>query len=234
MSKNKDLMTPIAIVLAGAIVAAALYFALSTKQPSANSNDTSAKEEKKAPVVKIRPIQKDDLLKGKDNADLIIVEYSDTECPFCKSYHEVMNKIVEEYGDKVAWVYRFFPLDQLHPKARKEAEAIACALKLNGPDAGFKYLDRIMEITPSNNGLDLAKLPEVAEYVGVDKAAFQKCLDSGETKNRVGRDYDEAIKSGARGTPHNVFIYKGEQIVVPGGLPYERLKALIDQLLSQK
>ncbi len=230
MSKEKDLMTPIAIVVAGAIIALAVYFSITANKQNAAGNNANTPQ--KAPVVKVRTPQKDDLIKGSKNAPVVVIEYSDTECPFCKNYHDVMNRIVKDYKGKVAWVYRFFPLPQLHPKAEKEARAVACAYKLKGNDAAFKYLDRIMEITPSNNGLDLSKLPEVATYVGLDKAAFQKCLDSGETKSRVSRDSNEAIKSGAKGTPHNVILYKGEQMVVPGGLPYERLKLIIDQLLK--
>jgi len=145
-----------------------------------------------------------------------------------------MQKIVKNYNGKVAWVYRFFPLDSLHPKARTEALAVACAQKIAGTDKAVKYLNRIMEITPSNNGLDLAKLPEIAKYVGVDSEAFKKCMDNQEAKARVDKDFNEAVKIGAKGTPHNVIVYKGQQIVVPGGLPYDRMKQVIDQLLQSK
>ncbi len=235
MSKSKDFATPIAIVVAGAIVALALYFALSGKAgaPTANNNpaDNQAAQE-----VKIRPIQEDDLVKGNKDAKVIVFEYSDTECPFCKRFHETMNQVVKDYGDQVAWVYRHLPLDQLHPKARTEAMAVECAVKLAGPDKGFAYLDRIMEITPSNNGLDLAELPKIADYVGLNKAAFQKCLDNKETADKVKEDSDEAIyKAGARGTPHNVIMIKGEKqpLVVPGGFPYEKMKELLDQVLAK-
>ncbi len=229
MSKERDFTTPIAIVVAGAVIAGAVYFAGQNKaQAPSGSPEAQAPKE-----VNIRGIQKDDLVKGNRDAKIVIVEYSDTECPFCKQFHSTMNKIMEEYGDKVAWVYRFFPLDQLHPKAREEARAVACAAKIGGTDTGFKYLDRMMEITPSNNGLDLKLLPEIADYAGVDRAAFQKCMDSNETAERVNRDYDEAVKSGARGTPHNVIFVGEEKVVVPGGLPYERVKSMLDELLKK-
>ncbi len=229
MSDKKDFITPLAIVLAGAVIAGAVYF---SNNKGAVQNQ--AAEKQGVTEVKVRPIQDNDLVKGNRNAEVIVIEYSDTECPFCKKYHEVMNKIMEEYSDKVAWVYRHFPLDQLHPKARKEAIAVECASKIAGPDTGFKYLDRLMELTPSNNGLDLNLLPQIAEEVGVDVNAFNTCLENEETKDKVQQDLEEAIASGARGTPHNVIIYGGKQIAIPGMLPYEQMKQVLDDLLSGK
>jgi len=228
---KKDLMTPIAIVVAGAIIALALYFALSGKAnaPTAQNGGEQAPQE-----INIRGIQKDDLLKGDKNAKLVIYEYSDTECPFCKRFHETMNKIVDEYDGQVAWVYRHFPLDQLHPKARKEAEAVECAVKIAGPEKGFAYLDRLMELTPSNNGLDLKELPKIAQYVGVNVDSFNKCLESNETAKNVDEDAKDAMASGARGTPHNIFVIGKDKFAVPGGLPYDKMKQIVDELLKQQ
>ncbi len=228
MSKSKDFATPIAIVVAGVVIAAALYFALGNKAqaPSAEQREQEVSE------INIRPIQENDLVKGNRNADLVIVEFSDTECPFCKRFHEVMNKLIDAKGDKIAWVYRHFPLDQLHAKARTESEAVACAVKIGGPDKGFKYLDRLMELTPSNDGLDLKLLPEFAKYADIDVQAFNKCLENRETKDWVEKDYQEAIASGGRGTPHNIIIYKDQKMAVPGALPYEQMEKLVDDLLG--
>lgn len=229
MSKQeKDLTTPISIIVAGAIIALAIYFTMGNKGPAQPQGQNPAQP------AEVSGIQADDLLHGNKNAEIKIIEFSDTECPFCKRYHETMKKIVKEYKGKVAWVYRFFPLDNLHPKARTEALAIACAQKIAGTQKAVKYLDRIMEITPSNNRLDLAELPKIAKYVGVDTTAFKKCMDNKEAKARVDKNFNEAIKIGAQGTPHNVIIYKGKQIVIPGGLPYERMKQAIDSMLKEK
>ena len=106
------------------------------------------------------PVTPADHILGNPNAEVFIVEYSDLECPFCKQFHKSMLEIMSEYGaeGKVAWVYRHFPLDQLHSKARKEAEATECATELGGNDAFWEYTNKIFEITPSNNGLNLELL----------------------------------------------------------------------------
>src|SRR3989344_5485116 len=100
---------------------------------------------------------------------IAIVEYSDLECPFCKTFQKTLHQIMDEYGEsgKVAWVYRHFPLAQLHTKAAKEAEATECAAELGGNAAFWKYADRLFEVTPSNNNLELSQLPVIAAEVGL-------------------------------------------------------------------
>jgi len=182
--------------------------------------------------VKLAPISSKDHVRGDENAEVTIVEFSDTECPFCKRFHSTMQQIVDEYDGRVRWVYKHFPLDSLHSKARKEAEATECAADQGGNDAFWKYLDRLMDITPSNNGLSLDELPAIAEYIGLDKSEFEDCLDSGKFASMVQAQVDEALAAGARGTPFSVIV-AGEQIVpASGAMPFEQIKPMIDQLLK--
>lgn len=104
----------------------------------------------------VNPVTPNEHIKGNPNAEVFVIEYSDPECPFCKRFHETMKSVMQEYGDtgKVAWVYRHFPLDALHTKARKEAEAFECAAELGGNVKFWEYADKLFEITPSNDGLD--------------------------------------------------------------------------------
>ena len=85
---------------------------------------------------KLDPITKDDWVRGNRSARFALVEYSDLECPFCKRFQETAIQFSQDpaYTDKVMWVYRHFPLDQLHSKARGEAVASECAAKLGGND----------------------------------------------------------------------------------------------------
>ncbi|OGI95322.1 hypothetical protein A2917_02025 [Candidatus Nomurabacteria bacterium RIFCSPLOWO2_01_FULL_42_17] len=106
----------------------------------------------------IRPITSDDHILGNANARIVIVEYSDLECPFCKVFHNTMHQVVEKSGGNVAWVYRHYPIPQLHSKAFHEAEATECAWEQKGNDGFWKYIDKLFEITPSNNGLPVERL----------------------------------------------------------------------------
>jgi len=226
----QKLAVPIAIVIAGGLIAAALYFV--------NGSQTSALPADQGGAVvteEIRGVQSDDHILGNPNAQIVIVEYSDTECPFCKQFHGTMHQVIDKYGASgdVAWVYRHFPLTQLHPKAPKEAEALECAAEQGGNDGFWKYTDRIYEVTPSNNGLDLAQLPVIAEEVGLDRASFETCLDSGRHAERVQRDFDEAIAAGGRGTPHSIILIEGEQIPLEGAQPFTVLDGMIQAVLAE-
>src|SRR3989344_4098924 len=103
----EKLSVPIAIVIAGALVAVSLYYS------SVKSSDVVITP----PVINnesasfMRPVSSSDHILGNPNASVVIVEYSDTECPFCKQYHTTLKRVMAEYGtnSRVAWVYRHFP-----------------------------------------------------------------------------------------------------------------------------
>ncbi|MEK7112010.1 MAG: DsbA family protein [Patescibacteria group bacterium] len=174
-----------------------------------------------------------DRIRGSLDAEVYLIEYSDLECPFCKQFHATAQQAVEEYKDKVTWVYRHFPLDTLHPKADKEAEAAECAFELGGQDGFWKYVDKIFEVTPSNNGLDLAKLPTYAGQVGLNQTSFKSCLDGGRYADLVEEQYQGGITAGVTGTPGNFIMNKkGEVWVIPGAVPFDTLKLTIDEALK--
>lgn len=230
----EKLSVPIAIVIAGALIAGALYY----------SNLNSKKIELAKTVVQkgadvsgedMRPVTSDDHILGNPNADVVIVEYSDTECPFCKQFHTTMRRIMNEYGKdgKVAWVYRHFPIDSLHPKARKEAESTECANELGGVAKFWEYTNTLYEITTSNNTLDPAELPKIAKTVGLDVTAFNKCLSSGKYADKIQNDYEDAVKAGGKGTPNSIILTKdGMKTTIRGAQPYEAMKSTIDALLQ--
>ena len=166
-----------------------------------------------------------------------IVEYSDLECPFCKQFHGTIKQIMDEYGKdgKVAWVYRHFPLDQLHSKARNEAVATECANELGGNDKFWAYTDRLFEITPANNGLDPAELPKIAQYVGLNVDKFNTCLTSGKYTKHIQGDVDNATATGGNGTPWSIVVAKnGKKFPLNGAQPYASVKQLIDIALQEK
>lgn len=174
-----------------------------------------------------------DHIRGSKDAEILLVEYSDFECPFCKRFHPTMQQILKEYGNRVAWVYRHFPLDQIHSKADKEAEAVECAGRLGGNDGFWNMTDKIFEVTPSNNGLDLETLPDLAQQVGLDRNAFKQCLDSGKYAKHVEEDYQGGVKLGINGTPGTVIVAKnGKKDLIGGALSFEQAKQQIDALLK--
>ena len=184
-----------------------------------------------ADASRMAPITDQDWIRGDRNAEVSVVEYSDLECPFCKRHHPTMQQLVSEYDGKVNWVYRHFPLTQLHPKATKEAEATECAGEQGGNEAFWKYTDRLFEITPANNGLDPVELPKIAEYVGLNVSKFEECLASGKWAQKVQAQAQDAVNAGGNGTPYNVIVVGDQKIPVSGAVPLEQLKAVIDSVI---
>lgn len=176
-----------------------------------------------------------DHIKGDKNARVLLIEYSDLECPFCKQFHSTAQKVVDEYDGKVAWVYRHFPIAGLHSKAPKEAEAVECAHEQQGNDGFWKLTDKIIEVTPANDGLNLADLPKLAEEVGLDGAKLKDCMDSGKYADVVEAGRQGGIKAGVTGTPGN-FLFDtktGKSQIIRGALPYDSIKPMIDSLLQE-
>ena len=147
-----------------------------------------------------------------------------------------MQRIVQEYGDQVAWVYRHFPLDSIHSKARPEAVAAECAAELGGNDAFWKYADRFFEVTPSNDQTDInTVLPQIAQEIGLNKSLFAACLESGKYDDHVQDDVDNAIATGGNGTPWSIIVTEsGEKYPLSGAQPYEAVKQLVERALSEK
>jgi protein-disulfide isomerase len=187
------------------------------------------------PAGPVKPISKEDHVRGDDKAPITLIEYSDLECPFCKRFHPTVLQLMNEYKGKVKWVYRHFPLS-FHANAQKEAEATECAASLGGTDAYWKYVDTIFERTTSNGtGFALDQLAPLAKEIGLDEKKFKECLDGGKMAQRVQNDFDEGQSAGVDGTPGNILLGKdGSSVIVPGAVPYETLKSQVDQMLAKK
>lgn len=223
--QNKFLI-PLSIVVAGAMMAGAIYFG---GGKSATPTNTVADPSK----IEVAKVTADEHIRGNLSADVVIVEYSDPECPFCKTFHNTMIQLMSNYGPKVAWVYRQFPIAQLHSKAPKEAEATECVAELGGNLAFWSYLDKIFVTTNSNDSLDPAQLPILAASVDVDQTKFNTCLSSGKYTDKIKTDIKAAYDAGARGTPYTVLIAKnGTKVIVNGAEPIDMVKAKIDALLK--
>ena len=230
------LTTPLSIVIAGAFIAVGIYIGareLAPKSVSAViSKPTTAQI---GTSIKPRPVGAQDHIYGNPDARAFVIEYSDTECPFCKRFHETMHELMAKYakGGSVAWVYRHYPLDSIHSKARKEAEAVECAASLGGTAKFWQYLDLVYKTTPSNNKLDPAELPNIAEKVGLDRDKFEKCLASGKYAAKVEADFKDGIAAGAKGTPYSLIVTKEGVTPIKGAVEFATLEKMINDALNK-
>lgn len=206
----------------------------STKNAVADNNN-GVNNPTPPPAGEPDPVTEADWIRGSADAQLILIEYSDLECPYCKQFHQTVTEALEQYDEtELAWVYRHFPLEQLHPKAITEAIAAECVGKLGGQEAFWDFVDIIFEVTPANNRLDLEKLPDYAAQAGVNVPEFQTCLDNEETRSNVEEDLASGQAAGVRGTPGSFLLNTetGESQYIPGALPLSQLQSQIDAMLN--
>ena len=249
MSQNNKFIVPIAIIIAGLIIAGAIFY--NKKSPGTTQENKPSSEQGAAPAAlpspsvapsplsspldNLKPISDNEHILGNPQAPVAIVLFTDLECPFCKRFHFTMKQVMEEYGKagKVKWVFRHLPLEELHSKSKKEAIATECAAEIGGNEKFWQYVDRLFEITPSNNGLDLLELPKIAESIGLDKTTFEACLNNGKFDPLIKEQAENAMNSGAMGTPFAIVLGpNNKKSVIPGALPYEQVKSIIEEMLK--
>lgn len=183
--------------------------------------------------IQLAAITDEDWVLGSRDAKVSIVEFSDTECPFCKQFHSTMQQVLQEYSGDVNWVYRHFPLSSLHRKAAREAEALECAGDLGGNGGFWAYTNRLFELTPSNDGLLDSQLPQIARDIGLDEDDFVECLESGRYTQKVQSHVNQAVAAGGQGTPYSILVTDtGETVPISGSVPYAQIKSIIDSVLQ--
>lgn len=95
--------------------------------------------------IDIDPVTDKDHIIGSKDADIVVIEYSDLECPFCSRFHTTMHQVVKDYDGKVAWVFRHLPLEQLHPNAFNKAISAECVYELGGNEKFWAYIDSLFK-----------------------------------------------------------------------------------------
>lgn len=225
-TNKNNISVPLAIVLAGAMIAGAVYLGGRTPLPEGRN---LAKTE----LPDIESVGSADKIFGNKEAQVIVVEYSDLECPFCKVFHNTMHQIVDEYKGKIAWVYRHYPIKELHTRATREAEASECAYEQGGSVIFWKYIDQVFATTGTNDTLDPLELPKIAGSLGLNTEVFNTCLNTGKYAAKVQEDVKKAVEAGARGTPYSVILKNGVEVdTINGAEPITSIKIKLDKALS--
>lgn len=198
-----------------------------------SQNDPAAAQPEPTPnLVAMPKIDGNDYVRGNKNAKVMLVEYSDYECPFCKRFHETMIQVLKEYGNKIGWVYRHYPLP-FHANAQMEAEAAECVNDVGGKDKFWSYSDMVYSKTAST-GTSFTKeqMVEMAGQIGVNTAKVKTCLDAGKFTQKVKDQMNKGAEAGINGTPGTIIVVNGKAVeLIPGALPLESVKASVDKLL---
>ena len=164
------------------------------------------------------PVTERDHVQGSDNAAVTLVEYGDYECPHCGHAHPVVKRLQKQFGDKLRFVFRNFPLTQIHPLAEPAAEATEFAASQG------KFWEMHDGIFEHQALLSLEFLTSLARENGLNEAALSEALASGGFRGRVKEDFTGGVRSGVNGTP--TFFVNGKRHDAPPD--YESLLQAIE------
>jgi protein-disulfide isomerase len=175
-------------------------------------NKDVVNEANKMMVKKVRPTDATDHYKGKLEAPVHLIVYSDFECPFCSKFADTVKEVEKAFGTKIVIAFRHYPL-MSHTDAIPAAIASECA----GEQGKFWEMHDLLFANAKNNELNLTKYKENAKELGLDQTKFNQCLDTEKYKDKVIAAQLEAKEFGVNGTPAS-FINNEP---LPGAVPFE-------------
>ncbi len=165
----------------------------------------------------------DDPYKGPDDAAIIVVEFADFQCPYCRQSFPVVREIISQYEDRVKFIYRDFPLTSLHSQAQIAAEAGECA---HEQDMFWPMHDKMFI---NQDDLSLNALQRYAREIEIpDPIQFNTCLTSRKYETEVNKDFSDGYFAGVDGTP--TFFINGQEFT--GAVSVENFKTVLDELIS--
>ena len=161
--------------------------------------------------------------KGPATAPVTIVEFSDFECPYCGGLYPTLKRVEDTYKDKIRIVYRQFPLNNIHPRAQKAAEASLCANEQN------KFWQLHDAMFNDQKNLTVDDLKAKAAALSLNAATFATCLDSGKHAAAIQSSLEEGNRLGVDGTP--ALFINGRYL--GGNQPYDVIAKVIEDELSR-
>ncbi len=156
------------------------------------------------------------------DAKLTIVEFGDFGCPYSREAADVVRSLMAKYGDRVRFIYRYDPLDSIHPLATQAAVAAECAREQG---KFWAYHDKLYSY---QGAFSLADLTRYADQVGLEPKQFGYCIAGNRYQNAVMSDAQTAKEIGVRGTP--TFYFNGQR--VEGSIPADIFEKLVQELLK--
>ncbi len=166
----------------------------------------------------------DDPFWGNPQASVVIVEFSDFQCPYCRQNHPALQQLRATYADKIKFIYRDFPLTAIHPESMIAAQAASCA---HDQQMFWPYHDVLF--ARQNEYTTVDELVGYAAELELDTERFRTCLTSEKYKTEAEQDLQEGIRFGVKGTP--TFFINGLRL--NGVITYDTMTAVIDRYLDK-
>lgn len=181
------------------------------------------------PALLLDAVSTTDWVKGGKESKVTLIEYSDFQCPACGHYYPLVKQLAQEFGDKIQFAYRHFPLP-----SHKNAELAARAAEAGGAQNKFWEMHDMIfehqgEWSEKSAGDARNIFRQYAEKLGLDTARFESDLDSDAVKNKVENDRQSGLRSKVNSTP--TFFLNGQKIQNPRS--YDEFKSLISDALAK-
>lgn len=227
-------------ILIGSFVIAIAIIVNSAVQRITNGNNSSNNPEKIYENITYIKTAGSPFL-GNAGAPITIIEYIDFECPICKrAYDEIIPQLKKEYinTNKVKFVFKSLPLENIHKTAYMKTEAALCAYTQGGNAAFFKYHDELFDRFSMNSALSMEdELISIAMQNGLDQTDFRNCLNNEKNKPIIQKDIVEAITINVSGTPSWLIGKSNAEgltnaVKLNGLHEYFVYKTVIDQLMT--
>ena len=170
-----------------------------------------------------------DHVQGAKNATVVLYEFSDFQCPYCGRFHPTMKQLMADpaYKGKILWVYRHYPLS-FHPNALPAANAAECASEQG---KFWEYADQLFANQDKEND---AYYGQLANTLGLNRSKFDACYSAKKYNSRITADQADGTAAGVTGTPGTIIVAKdGSTSLVPGAVPIDQLKAMVDAALAK-
>lgn len=179
----------------------------------------------------------DDPMLGELNAPVVLIEFIDFQCPFCRRFYtETLGELKEKYINtgKVLFVLKDFPIESIHGAAQKASEAVECAKDQNlWSEMHDKIFEEQNKMGSGTIQFTVEEIKDWASEIGLDSDTFNNCLDSGKYEQEVQQDFANGVTLGITGTP---YFFIGTQelgyITIVGAQPFSVFKQLIDSELE--
>ncbi|MDE1925004.1 MAG: thioredoxin domain-containing protein [Patescibacteria group bacterium] len=229
--KKFELSPSISIVAAGVLIAGAIVFV--NRYPAAQSAAAAAGGTGATATAEVPAPSSSDHIQGSPQAPIVLVEYSDFQCPYCQLIYPELKDIVQKSNGQVAWVMREFPLYQIHPNALPAAEAAECLAAQLGNSAWWSFAGDDFN---NQSEIGTSFFSAEAQKLGANMTQYNACVASSTYQTKIEGQIAEAENNGGNGTPYTVVINTktGKQYPVSGAVPEAQLQSVINQALASQ
>jgi protein-disulfide isomerase len=170
------------------------------------------------------PVTPEDHIQGPENAAATFVEYGDYECPHCGTAYPIVKRVQKHFGKRLRFVFRNFPLSEIHPHAESAAETAEFA------GAHGKFWEMHEGLFENQVRLGLPLYVELSEELSLSPEELEGALKDGTYRDRVRADFSSGVRSGVNGTP--TFFINGKRH--DGSFDYESLVLAIEQAIGRQ